>query len=254
MSTTPINALDIHNITLAYNAQPVIVNITFSVPQGVMCALIGPNGAGKTSLLKAMVDLIKPVTGTIRVLGKPYTETRSRVAYVPQRSTVDWDFPTTVFDVVMMGCYQSIGWFKWPSKQNRLDVLHALEMVAMQDYAERPISQLSGGQQQRVFLARALVQKADLYLMDEPFVGIDMATEQMIVTLLKNLRSEGKTIIVVHHDLQTAPLYFDWGVLINRSLIAHGPLDHIFTKEHINITYGRTIKSRATPEGTGHDF
>jgi manganese/zinc/iron transport system ATP- binding protein len=243
MSNNPIHALDVRNVTLAYNNQPVILNVTCSVPPGVMCALIGPNGAGKTSLLKATVGLIKPITGNIKLLGFPHTKVRSLVAYVPQRSTVDWDFPATVFDVVMMGRYQHIGWFRWPSKEDQILVEAALKAVDMSAHAERPIGQLSGGQQQRIFLARALVQDADLYLMDEPFVGVDIATEHLIVALLKRLRSQGKTIIVVHHDLQTARLYFDWGIFINRSLVTHGPLDRIFTDEHINMTYRKTAES-----------
>jgi manganese/zinc/iron transport system ATP- binding protein len=241
MKTDSIHALDVRNVTLAYQAKSVLLNVSCTVPVGVMCALIGPNGAGKTSILKALVGLIKPITGVITIFGEPYAAVRSRVAYVPQRSAVDWDFPATVFDVVMMGRYQHIGWFRWPSKQDKDKVCAALAAVSMSAYAQRPIGNLSGGQQQRVFLARALVQEADMYLMDEPFVGVDSATEYAMVALLKQLRAEGKTIVIVHHDLHTVRSYFDWGVLINRALIASGPIDTVFTDLHVSTAYMRPL-------------
>ena len=233
-------ALEIHNLSVVYNESPVLLNVSCSVPQGVLCAFIGPNGAGKTTILKSVLGLVHPLAGVIRVLGEPYKAIASRVAYVPQRTSVDWDFPATVFDVVMMGRYQHIGWFWRPGKSDIEKVWSALAHVDMSTFANQPISQLSGGQQQRVFLARALVQEADLYFMDEPFSGVDMATEQAIIALLKTMRSQGKTVIVVHHDLQTVHSYFDWAVLLNRSTIACGPIASVVTEKQIHATYGRS--------------
>lgn len=233
-------ALEVKNLTVSYHDSPVLVNVSCTVQQGVLCALIGPNGAGKTTLLKTVLGLQKSLAGIIAVFGTSYAQVRSRVAYVPQRATVDWDFPATVFDVVIMGRYHLLGWCARPQQKDRDSVWHALDQVGMTLHAHTPIAHLSGGQQQRVFLARALVQQADLYFMDEPFVGVDMATEHAIVNVLKLMRTNGKTIIVVHHDLQTVHSYFDWALLINRSAIACGPLDTVFTQSHLHATYGRS--------------
>jgi len=229
------HALEIHHLTVAYNNIPVLLDITAVIPRGVLLAVIGPNGAGKTTLIKSIVGLIKPLAGTIKIQSD--IQKKSAIAYIPQRSTIDWDFPATVLDVVLMGCYASLGWFKRPQKHHIQYALEALKKVTLYDYRNRPINQLSGGQQQRVFLARALMQDAPLYLLDEPFSGIDHASEKTIVSQLKELSTQGKTIIAVHHDLHTLPDYFDWVLMINRSSIACGPVSQMFTSDLIKIAY-----------------
>lgn len=236
-----INALRVHNLTVAYHHKPALWQVSAAIQSGVMLAIVGPNGAGKTTLLKTMLGLLTPVAGTVSFFGGTYAQHRTRIAYVPQRTSVDWDFPATVLDIVLMGRYGHIGWFKRPAHSDYDAAKHVLEQVGMSAYAQHTINQLSGGQQQRVFLARALVQNADLYLMDEPFVGVDMATEQMIVQLLKQLRNDGKTIIIVHHDLQTLRDYFDWVWLVNVQSVACGPLDEVLTQENMRTTYGRDM-------------
>jgi manganese/zinc/iron transport system ATP- binding protein len=236
-----IPAISVEDLTVAYLDQPVLWDLDLSVPQGVLMAVVGPNGAGKTTLIKSILGLIKPAAGTIRVLGKPYSEARRQVGYVPQRGSVDWDFPTDVLDVVMMGLYGRLGWLRRPGRVERDLAMAALEKVGMTDYADRQISQLSGGQQQRAFLARAIVQDADVYLMDEPFQGVDATTERTIVELLRDLRGGGKTVVVVHHDLQTVPEYFDEVLLLNVRRIAAGPVAGTFTDENLRHTYGGRI-------------
>lgn len=201
-------------------------------------AIIGPNGAGKTTLIKSILGLIRIAAGKVMIHGKPYQQNRHMVGYVPQRSSVDWDFPTNVLDVVMMGLYEKVGWLRRPGKKEKALSMEALAKVGMTDYASRQISQLSGGQQQRVFLARALVQDADVYFMDEPFQGVDAATEKAIITLLKDLRSAGKTVLVVHHDLQTVKEYYDWVLLMNVRKIVSGPVSEVFTSENLKAAYG----------------
>ncbi|MCB0127079.1 MAG: metal ABC transporter ATP-binding protein, partial [Caldilineaceae bacterium] len=201
----------------------------------------GPNGAGKTTLIKAILGLIPAAAGQVLIYGRPYADQRRLVGYVPQRGSVDWDFPTSVLDVVMMGRYGRLGWFRRPGKEERTQAMDALEKVGMADYADRQISQLSGGQQQRTFLARALVQDAQVYFMDEPFQGVDATTERAIVALLKELRAAGKTVAVVHHDLQTVAEYFDWVTLLNVRRIASGPVAEAFTEEHLRQTYGGRV-------------
>ena len=235
------NALTIEDLTVAYREKPVLWDIDLAVPAGVLMAVVGPNGAGKTTLIKTVMEIIKPIAGNISVFGKTYSENRSLVAYVPQRSSVDWDFPTTVLDVVTMGRYGVLGLLRKPGKRERELSLEALEKVDMIDFADRQISQLSGGQQQRVFLARALVQEAKVYLMDEPFQGVDAVTEKAIVSLLKELRRQGKTVVVVHHDLQTVPEYFDWVTLLNVRKIASGPVKDVFTNEYLRQAYGGKV-------------
>jgi manganese/zinc/iron transport system ATP- binding protein len=234
-------AIEISDLTVAYHDSPVLWDIDLDVPRSVLMAVVGPNGAGKTTLIKAVLGLVRAAAGRTLIEGRPYAEQRRLVGYVPQRGSVDWDFPTSVLDVVMMGRYGHLGWFRRPGKQERELAFAALEKVRMQDFAERQISQLSGGQQQRVFLARALVQDAQMYFMDEPFVGVDAVTERAIVTLLQELRAAGKTVIVVHHDLQTVPEYFDWVTLLNVRKIASGPVDQVFTEENLRRTYGGRI-------------
>lgn len=237
----PDLALHIEDLTVTYGGSPALWDIDLDIPPGVLGAIIGPNGAGKSTLLKSVLGLVKPAAGHVYIHGKKYVDIRGEVGYVPQRNSVDWDFPTTVLDVVTMGLYGRLGWFKRPGKSERAEALDALNKVGMGDFAHRQISRLSGGQQQRVFLARALVQDARLYLMDEPFAGVDATTERAIVELLKALRSQGKTVVVVHHDLQTVASYFDWVGLLNVRLVAHGPIDDVFTTDNLRTTYGGQI-------------
>ena len=234
-------AIKVEDLTVAYHDKPALWDIDLLVPQGVLLAIVGPNGAGKTTLIKAMLGLLKPVAGSVEVFGRPYKEQRKLLAYVPQRRSVDWDFPTNVLDVVLMGRYGALGWFKRPGKQDRELAREALKKVGMEDFARRQISELSGGQQQRVFLARALVQDAQVYLMDEPFQGVDATTERTIVKLLQELRAAGKTVVVVHHDLQTVTDYFDWVMLLNVRKIASGPVGEMFTEENLRLAYGGRV-------------
>ncbi len=242
--TRPPLAIEVTDLTVAYKDKPVLWDLDLSVPPGILMAIVGPNGAGKTTLIKAILGLVKPAAGRVLIYDKPYTEQRHLVGYVPQRGSVDWDFPTSVQDVVMMGRYGALGWVKRPGAAERAAAVEALEKVGMRDYAERQISQLSGGQQQRVFLARALAQDAQIYFMDEPFQGVDATTERAIVTLLQSLRAAGKTVIVVHHDLQTVPEYFDWVTMLNVRLIASGPVAEAFTEHNLRLTYGGRIAFR----------
>jgi manganese/zinc/iron transport system ATP- binding protein len=230
--------LEINDLTVAYRDKPVLQDVDLAIPAGKLAAIIGPNGAGKSTLIKAVLGLVPAAAGSVRIYGKSYAEQRQLVGYVPQRTSVDWDFPTTALDVVLMGTYGRLGWIKRPGRKERDYALYCLEQVGMSHYANRQINQLSGGQQQRVFLARALAQDARIYLMDEPFVGVDATTEKAIITLLRNLREQNKTVIVVHHDLDSAPDYFDWAVLLNVKLIASGPFESVFTSENLRRTYG----------------
>lgn len=238
------HALEIRDLTVAYGDRPVLWDVDLAVPPGVLLAVVGPNGAGKTTLIRSVLGLVRPVAGEVRIHGRPYEEQRRRVAYVPQRGSVDWDFPTTVLDVVMMGRYGALGWLRRPGAREREQALTALEQVGMADYRDRQISRLSGGQQQRVFLARALVQDADVYFMDEPFQGVDAKTERAIVALLQELRAGGRTVVVVHHDLSTVAEYFDWALLLNVRRIAAGPVAEAFTEETLRETYGGRVPFR----------
>ena len=230
--------LDIHDVTVAYHRKPVLWDVDLDVPPGKLIGIVGPNGAGKSTLIKAVLDLLPRASGRVLIFGKPYRDNRGRVGYVPQRESVDWDFPVSALDVVTMGRYGKIGWCFPVTRKHRHAALEAMERVGMADYAKRQISQLSGGQQQRVFLARALVQDAQVYFMDEPFAGVDAATEKAIVRILQDLRESGKTCLVVHHDLQTVPEYFDHVVLLNMRIVAAGPTPDVFTKENLQKTYG----------------
>jgi len=234
-------AVKVEDLTVAYGERPVLWDVDMEVPAGVLMAVVGPNGAGKTSLIKSVTGLVRPVAGHITIFGKPYQEQRHLVGYVPQRNSVDWDFPTTVLDVVMMGRYGGLGWFRRPGPAERALALEALEKVGIAEFRGRQISQLSGGQQQRLFLARAIVQDARIYLMDEPFQGVDATTERAIVMLLKEMRARGKTVVVVHHDLQTVPEYFDWVTLLNVRCVASGPVDRVFTDRNLRLTYGGRV-------------
>ena len=233
--------IEVHDLTVAYDEKPVLWDIDLEIPKGKLVAIVGPNGAGKTTLIKAMLGLIKPVSGAVHFKMLPDKHFRNKIAYVPQSGSVDWDFPATVLDVVMMGRYGHLGWFRRPGKKEKEMAMETLAKVGMESFADRQISQLSGGQQQRVFLARALIQQAEIYFMDEPFKGVDIQTEKSIVTLLKELKQQGKTVIVVHHDLQTVPEYFDWVTLINLKVIANGPVRQVFTEENLSHTYGNKI-------------
>lgn len=244
-------ALELEDMTVAYNSKPVLWDIDLRVPEGVLMAVVGPNGAGKSTLIKAALGLIPRAAGHVRFFGKPYDQARHLVGYVPQRGSVDWDFPTTVLDVVQMGRYGQLGWLRRPGKRDREAAYEALEQVGMVALAGRQISQLSGGQQQRVFLARALVQEAQLYFMDEPFAAVDAVTERAIVTLLQTLRAQGKTVIVVHHDLQTVAEYFDWVTLLNVEIIASGDISRTFTEENLRATYGGRVSGIPSVNGHG---
>lgn len=233
-----IDAFSIRGMTVTYGSEPAIYSVDMSVTAGSLTAIIGPNGAGKSTLLKAAMGIIPAISGQVRFFGENLSHSRHRISYVPQRASVDWDFPATVKDVVLMGLYPTLGLFK-RVRTTHLDRVNAcLQKVGMQDFATRQIGQLSGGQQQRVFLARALVQNADVYLLDEPFAGVDAATEKAIIAVLKDLKEAGKTSIVVHHDLSTVQDYFDHIFLINRSPIAHGPTASVFNAENLSATYG----------------
>ncbi|WP_134682932.1 metal ABC transporter ATP-binding protein [Brevibacillus migulae] len=234
--------LTVHDLTVAYQKKPVLRNVSLTIPEGKLIGIIGPNGAGKSTLIKAIQGLVPVASGQTQIYGKPYKQQRKLVGYVPQRETVDWDFPTNALDVVLMGRYGKLGWFRRPGKHDRQLSLQCLQKVGMSDYADRQISQLSGGQQQRVFLARALAQEAQLYFMDEPFAGVDAATEKAIIQLLTELKVQQKTVLVVHHDLQTVEEYFDWVIMLNRRIIAAGPTQEVFTTENLHKTYGGRLQ------------
>lgn len=234
-------AIEVEDMTVAYDERPVLWDVDMQIPKGSLAAIVGPNGAGKSTLIKAMLGLLSNVSGSVKfyVDGRLAVsrEDWKRIAYVPQSGSVDWDFPTTVLDVVLMGRYGHLGWCRRPGKAEREMAYDMLNKTGMEAYADRQISRLSGGQQQRVFLARALVQEADIYFMDEPFKGVDAKTEKAIVALLQEMKSRGKTVVVVHHDLATVMEYFDWVTMINLRRIAMGPVCEVFTSEHIEATY-----------------
>lgn len=230
-------AISISNLTVSYNNQPVLWQLNVAIQQGVLLAIVGPNGAGKTTLMKTLLGLIQPMAGSVYFFGKKLNEVTGKIAYIPQRSSVDWDFPLTVLDVVLMGRYGHIGWFRRPKDIDYAKAHEAIAKVNLSPFTNIPINQLSGGQQQRVFLARALVQDAEIYLLDEPFAAVDMATEKNIISILMQLRSEGKTIVVIHHDLQTVAEYFDWVLLLNVETVAYGPVSQVLKPEYICVAY-----------------
>lgn len=233
--------LSVRDLAVAYHKKPVLSGVSFDIPEGQLIGILGPNGAGKSTLIKAVLGLVPKMHGDVRIFGQSYREQRRRIGYVPQRESVDWDFPTHALDVVTMGRYGHLGWFRRPGKKERDLAAHCLEQVGMGDYMYRQISQLSGGQQQRVFLARALVQDADLYFMDEPFAGVDATTEKAIISLLEQLKQQGKTVLVVHHDLATVEEYFDHVLLLNGRLVAGGPTHEVFVPDTLQETYGGRI-------------
>lgn len=230
--------IQVQNLTVSYHHKPVLWDVNFALPQGQIIGVIGPNGSGKTTLLKSIMGLLPVDTGEVRLFGLPLKKVRGRISYVPQRESVDWDFPANIEDVVLMGRYRKDNLFKPLNKRDKEIAKEAMEQVGLLDLAKRPIAQLSGGQQQRVFIARALAQQAELYLMDEPFVGVDAATEDAILKLLTKMRDEGKTVIIVHHDLQTAYSFFDSIVLLRTRLIAAGPKQEVFTTKNLQDAYG----------------
>ncbi len=230
--------LAIRGLTVSYGEKPAVFSVDATFAAGAMTAIIGPNGAGKSTLLKAALGIVPRLSGEVTVFGKPIDTARARIAYVPQRASVDWDFPTTVIDVVLMGLFRQLGLLGWLTEKHKAHARACLDRVGMADFANRQIGQLSGGQQQRVFLARALAQGADLYLLDEPFAGVDAATERAIVDVLKTLKSEHKTVVAVHHDLATVEAYFDHVFLINVRKIAEGPAATTFTADNLQATYG----------------
>ena len=236
-------AVEVEDMTVAYTTKPVLWDVDMKVPIGSLAAIVGPNGAGKSTLLKAMLGLLTVISGSVKFYIDHHLamdkNDYKKIAYVPQSGSVDWDFPTTVLDGVLMGRYGHLGWFKRPSKKDKELALSMIEKMGMSDYVDRQIRQLSGGQQQRVFLARALVQEADIYLMDEPFKGVDKTTEHAIISLLQEMKARGKTVIVVHHDLNTVPQYFDWVTMVNKQTVAYGPVADTFTDEAIERTYGK---------------
>ncbi len=232
-------ALEVQELTVNYDKMAVLWDINFSIPCGTCVGVIGPNGAGKSTLLKSAMGFIRGVSGKVLFFCEPLSHVRKRVAYIPQRLSVDWDFPMTAIDLVLMGCYAKLGLFKWVSKKDKLAAKKALAMVGMEDFADRQIGELSGGQQQRLFIARAFLQDADVYLMDEPFAGVDMGTEKALVALFEELKEQGKTLIVVHHDLATVETYFDWVIMLNTCLIASGPVEEVFHADSVMRTYGR---------------
>ena len=235
---SPVSPLSVHAMTVAYDKKPVLWGIDYDAPSESLVAVVGPNGAGKSTFIKACLGLISLASGEVSFWGAPYKEARDSIAYVPQRESVDWDFPISALEVVAMGRYSMIGWFRRVSAVHKKASLEYLDAVGMADFADRQISQLSGGQQQRVFLARALAQEAALYFMDEPFAGVDAATEKTIVDILKQLQAQGKTVICVHHDLPTVKDYFDSVILLNTRIVAHGPIATTFTEENLHATYG----------------
>ncbi|MFK7821392.1 MAG: metal ABC transporter ATP-binding protein [Planctomycetaceae bacterium] len=236
--TSATAVLDVHDVTVAYRRKPVLWDIDLVIDQPGLIAIVGPNGAGKSTLIKSILGLVPKASGRVQVLGKPVESQRHLIGYVPQRESVDWDFPVSALDAVLMGTYGSLGWFRRPGRKQRQQAMECLEKVGIAELAKRQIGQLSGGQQQRVFLARALAQDARLYFMDEPMAGVDAATERIIFDLLRQLRDEGKTVLVVHHDLRTVKTYFDSVVLLNMRLVASGSVETTFNEENLRKAYG----------------
>lgn len=234
--------IEVNNLNVSYFGNKALKDISFSFDAGNLIGVIGPNGAGKSTLIKAMLHLIPIESGNIRIKGQPIKEMRRKVAYVPQRNNIDWDFPITVFDTVLLGTYPNLKLFQRPKKADKEWAYHCLEKVGMQDYHKRQIAELSGGQQQRVFLARALAQKADYFFLDEPFVGIDVASEEKIIQILQDIRDKGQTVLVVHHDLSKVEAYFDELILLNKEVIEAGPVRHVIQPELMTRAYNMNFQ------------
>ncbi|WP_415919352.1 metal ABC transporter ATP-binding protein [Tateyamaria sp. SN6-1] len=243
LSLRTASPLSVRGLTVSYGESAALFSVDMTLRAGAMTAIVGPNGAGKSTLLKAALGIVKPLAGSVAVFGQPLAKMRDTIAYVPQRASVDWDFPTRVIDVVIMGLYRDLGLLGRLRDRHRAKALACLDRVGMTDFANRQIGQLSGGQQQRVFLARALAQDADVYLLDEPFAGVDAATEKAIIAVLKDLRDAGRTVLAVHHDLTTVPAYFDDVILLNREIVAAGPVADTFTEENLQVAYGGRLET-----------
>jgi manganese/zinc/iron transport system ATP- binding protein len=241
-SASKASVLDVHDVTVAYHQRPVLWDIDLAIDSPKLVGVIGPNGAGKSTLIKAVLGLLPLAGGEVRIFGRRPQAVRRRIGYVPQRESVDWDFPVNVLDVVLMGTYGRLGWFRRPGAAETAWAKQCLADVGLEDLADRQIGRLSGGQQQRTFLARALAQRADIYFMDEPMAGVDAATERIVFGLLRRLRDEGKTVVVVHHDLRTVPVYFEYVVMLNMRLTAAGPVDETFTPQNLAKTYGGRLE------------
>ncbi|WP_349409443.1 metal ABC transporter ATP-binding protein [Pseudalkalibacillus sp. SCS-8] len=235
------DVLSVNNLNVSYLGNVALTNVSFQVQQGSLVGIIGPNGAGKSTLIKALMDLIPSEAGKVEILGSPVKKVRKKIAYVPQRNDIDWDFPIQVLDAVLIGTYPHLGLFKRPKKKHREWAYECLKRVGMEDFSKRQIGELSGGQQQRVFLARALAQQADIFFLDEPFVGVDVSSENTIIQILKEMQKEGKTILVVHHDLSKANVYFDELILLNKELIAKGEVRQVLDSQTIQKAYGNPL-------------
>lgn len=235
-----MNALDVDLLTVSYDKTPVLWDVSFSVPKGELVGIIGPNGAGKSTLIKCLLGLVRPIAGTVTFFDRPLWNIQQEIAYIPQKEAVDWEFPITVRELILMGRYAKLGLFKRPRPADYQAVDHYLEIVGLTPFKDRQINQLSGGQQQRAFLARSLIQEAKIYFLDEPFTGIDASTELVIIHLLKKLASEGKTVFVVHHDLSNVSSLFTWVILLNLRLIGSGPTAKVFTPNNLKQTYGKS--------------
>ena len=235
---TDAPVVEIHDLTVSYNQNPVLWNVDLTIPAGSLVGILGPNGAGKSTLVKGIMGLVDFNSGYVKIFDQELETVRKRISYVPQRESVDWDFPASALDIVMMGTYSKLGLFRRPGKNERALAMACLKKVNMAPFADRQISELSGGQQQRVFIARSLAQEADVYFMDEPFAGVDISTEKAIVTLLKEMTAAGKTVVVVHHDIYSASEYFDWTILLNMHLVASGPTKKVLTDDLLQKTYG----------------
>lgn len=240
MNKETLPALRVSQLTVNYEKTPVLWDISLEIPRGKLIGIMGPNGSGKSTFVKTILGLTQPLSGKVELLGLPLKLMRRKIAYIPQRESVDWDFPVTVRDLVLMGCYGRLGLFRRPGSEHRLAADGYLDMIGMLPYANRQINQLSGGQQQRVFIARALMQEADIYFMDEPFIGIDVGSETVIMSVLRRLRDEGKTVFLVHHDLNTVENYFDMGILLNLRLVAYGEIKDIFNPQYLHATFGKS--------------
>lgn len=226
-----MSAISVSGLTVYHDNTPALWDLNFSIPKGQLVGILGPNGAGKSTLLKALLGEKGAISGTCELFS-------NRIAYVPQRCGIDWNFPITAYEVVLMGCYRELGFFKWPKKVHRKRAMELLDELGMADYARKQISELSGGQQQRLFIARALMAEADIFFFDEPFAAIDVTTETLLIDLMKRLKDEGKTLLVVHHDLSTAPDYFDWLIMLNLRLIASGDCQTVFCEENLKKAFG----------------
>jgi len=230
--------LEVHDLTVVYDRKPALWDVDFELPRGSLTGIIGPNGSGKSTLIKAIMGIVPQSSGWVRLFDQELDEVRHKVSYVPQRGSVDWDFPTSVLDVVLMGRYGRKSLFRKISSEDRKIARECLQKVGMEAFEKRQIGKLSGGQQQRVFMARALAEQAELYLLDEPFAGVDAGTEEAIFSLFQALKSEGKTLVVVHHDLQSAARYFDHIILLNTRLVATGPINDVFQPDLLQEAYG----------------